>query len=1367
MSNISTTGLVQSPSSQSSATSTRSPVINGQPERRPSQSYGHLRQSSKVQTQSRNESFTPSPTTRPLSPELANAINESSGSLVDYNTMLRRGTLQRQPSKSSSNTMQGSSYHPVSSSTLISERDFSDTGNSSIQKRIDRTRSSRHRHEHSHHRSSSRPQQEQKTVGEYALHHLFTKFVPLADHKVTQCSMDPLNPANNIELICGPGVDPDFDQLLFAMAHITRRKPQHLVDTVMLWRQQRVHKSSDAGQDSSSPSPLQKMIPRRATDYSQIRSPDASLGEHIDDEWRYKKDFQSAVVIYLTCRVLIEVFNQDDASALSSRLYERLEGIIFERLQDLDPNTFPEFPFRRAIYAIYTQTLGAMSIWSLQSVARCFLTDLKASQRELNGRGVIPKELENKVESMIMSMQHIRIKLQPEGVWRESCDFLLGLADLFVSAHGAQVKYAYCHVLAHLLLPIVSNWGPQMNTQKFRDFLTIVNPRISGIVAKPRHWSDAIGLSSMIVCASTADQFVSAWLSTINNLQTKLKDRNCRALALQAITRLVWTYLERIQEPTTAIRRLDDVMKTVLPSGKKNSFTLDAAVCEALIELIRIIGYHYQEYCFRTLIFPLINSDLFVSGRDIRVEQLDPERMVVGIRAFLMIVADLEMAERGKPPFPRFRNGSLATDPMAIAGSSPHRLGPAFRPNEARNVLDLRPVATSKLSQSAREFHTRFCEILGKITIICDNAFGGQAVLDEKFSGGFAPKTPLSDSFSFGRRDDHQGVTEQRLGFYELLHVAVQALPRCLPAHVQFKPLINLLCTCTAHVQSNIAASSIQSLKAIARQSFAQAVTTGFARFIFNFDARYSTMSEEGLLGPEHIESTLSLYVELLQIWIEEIKQKTKEASSSGFASDGSSGSRGLQLDLISVSNHVDEVESLGVFFLCSQSRRVRAYAVKVLRIVTEFDTALGRQNPRIIQILEGDSQRVMDMNDESLTVAERSRLQKGKSKSMNQPTLVELSSSDVSYDATLWLKVFPNIIRLSFDLCPSAIMLGREIVCARLLQMHETITCLDNDTRGVPMPSTDYASTRTPNRLQSTSPQIIIEQWKLYLIMACTTVTNAGAQTQSQLDKTQHARKISKLVQQGQDKISSARALFAYVIPLLSAGQSSIRDAIVIALSSINISLYRTLLESLQYAVTTCKEEAKQRIGSHQRTGSNPRKSPSTDRLRTGVTQVYRLTARFLHEQIVLEDEWILNNLCTYTRDLMIFLGDSEIQSDWECQKLRRQYCGLLEELFDGVNRTTDDLRYIPFESRKTAFALMEDWCGYSPNQARIAQREDAMKQVLMQRHPDARERTNINASMETERRDLSIAALSAMAALCVSIESIFFTPLLMLTIF
>ena len=1059
---------------------------------------------------------------------------------------------------------------------------------------------------------------------------------------------------------------------------------------------------------------------------------------------------RSQVSIYLLCRVLIEVYGQTDVVRLNPGLADKIEDIIFVQLKNTEPEHFRNFPFRAVNWKIFGQLLGVMSTTNLRSVSQRFVNELRIYQHDLGVKGAVTTQVERKVELLILAMQHLHVRTQPEGPWRDSCDFLLTLGEFFLNSHGPSIKHSYCQTLEDLVMPIAARWGPQVNVQKFRDFLNRVNSRVSQMIVKPRHWCDAFRLSIVLLCASPTEYFAGQWLTVATSLQGKLKDRASREYALQGICRLVWTYLERVTEPSSSIiRKLDDVMKVVLPSGKKSYLSNDPTYSEPIIELIRVIGYRQQEFCFRTIIFPLISSDLFSPGKDTKVEQLEPEKMVIGIRAFLAIMSDLEKAEHGRPPFPRFNGGGLAMDSRTVPGIL-HSSQPSGGP---RNMFDLekdqlsRPMNISKLNDSTREFFGRFCEIIAKITVMCDNAFGGQVVLDEKF-GGLTPKTPLTESFTFGRREEHVGFAEHRHGFYELFHVAVQALPRCLSAHVQLNALINLLCTGTAHVHSNIAISSTQSLKSIARQALAQPVTIGFARFIFSFDVRYSTMSDEGMLGPGHIENTLTLYVELLQIWIEEIERKTKDTANEP-TGDGSSDSRSLQLDLTSIASLVEEVESHGIFFLCSQSRRVRSFAVKVLKIVTDFDVALGRKIDRIIHILEGDSQRVLSINDEQLTVAERSRLQKGKRKSISQSTLIDLCSSDVSYDATLWLKLFPNIIRLSFEVCPFASTLGREIVCARLLQMHDSITRLDSDVRG-PVLGTDHGPTRVLNRLGATSPEIIIEQWKLYLVMACTTMTNPGAQTQSQLDKSQHARKISRGIHQGQDKISSARALFAYIIPLLTAGQSSIRDAIVIALGSININLYRTLLESLQYAVTTCKEEAKQRIGTHQRTGSNPRRNPRTDRLRTEVTQVYRLTARFLHEPAVLRDEWIINNLCIYSKDLMIFLNDAEIQNDWECQKLRRQYCGLLEELFDGINRTPDPSRYMAFESRKSAFALMEDWCGYSPNQGRINQREDNMRQSVLEQHQEVGEKTNVTATMEIEKRNLRTAALSAMAALC-----------------
>ncbi|KAL8807273.1 MAG: hypothetical protein Q9182_000778 [Xanthomendoza sp. 2 TL-2023] len=1339
-------GQSMSPRSQSSAATARSPTgPNGAIERRPSvtQAYYHTNKNHGGYQHARKASFVNSPATSPLSPQTMPTDYVSMAMAYSVTPDLR-------PKESPRSTVNASTPPTPKSTT---EREIGDGDHTTTtQRRADRIHNGRPRRAPSHQRVHSRQHhQEQKTVSECALDHLFFLFVEKANLKIEYCIDDRRDGEPRVEDICGPGADPEFDQLISTLGYTARQKPKQLIDSVMLWRRE---ESAKAKTKSNEAHPMYTVLsapPRRNPDFPHMqymdqlqRSNQAGYASSPSPQILSMRGERTvATSIYLLCRVLIEVYNQTTLSCLPPAAAENLEDIIFGQLKNTEPEHLRS-TFRLANWKAFCQLLGVMSEMNLTSVAHRFMTDLRISQIQPSAKAELTGDAENKIVLMIWATRHLRIKTEPEGLWKESCELLNTIGEFFVNSHGQGIKHAYCQVIEQMVLPIAATSPtPQIYLARWKDFLNIVSARLTQMLVKPQYWADAFRLSAVMLCASPNETFAAQWLSMITSLQTKLKDKTARSSAFQSVCRLVWTYLDRINEPVSVtIRKLEDVMKVVFPSGKRSHLSTDPVVADPKVELIRIVGYRYPEFCFKSVIFPLMNAELFTSGKDIRVEQLEPERIVIGIKAAMAIIADRNASELRRPPFPLFSNLSVFEDSLQGFYIARQLSKDALEPRIYGTHNETSSMVLSP-DDASRDYYVRFCEILGKITLVCDEAFGGQAVLDEKL-GGVIPKTPISDTFSFSRKDDHAATADQKQGFYELFHTAVRALPRCLSPDIPFNPLINLLCTGTAHVRTNIASSSAQSLKFIARQSHAQAVTIGFARFIFNFDARYSTMSDEGMLGPGHIEHTLRLYVELLQIWIEEIKSKSKDAAVQS-PNELQSSSRGLQLDLASIPALVEEVESHGVFFLCSQSRRVRSFAVKVLRLVTEFDTALGRSHPRITHILEGDAQIVMDPMDEQLSVAERSRLQKGSRRGVQQNTLVELCSSEVSYDTTLWFKLFPNLIRQSFERCPFAVTLGRDIVCTRLLQMHNTISSFAGNSRGHALPVSEANTARAFNRLGTTSVEVVIEQWKLYLVMACTTMTNAGAQTQSQLANAQHSRKLSnKGYSQGQEKISSARSLFANVIPLLASSPSNVRDAIVIALGSINLNLYRTLLESLQYAVTSCKEEAKLRVGTHQRTGSSPRRDRRTDCLRTEVTHVYRLTARFLREEAVLKDDWVVKNITTYTKDLMIYLSDTEIQNDWECHNLRRQYCGLLEELVIALNRTPDPSIWMAFESRKSSFTLMEDWCGFSPNHSRVN------PQGLQMEQHEAGDKTNIDAVIEIEKRNLRTAALSAMATLC-----------------
>ncbi|KAH8809079.1 cell morphogenesis protein-like protein PAG1 [Xylogone sp. PMI_703] len=1315
----------------------------------------HHRQTSIVNgiQHSRNGSVASS-SAGPLSPQMIAAAGSSIGEMDAFNA----GRAERDPSfMSTASSMTSFS----SNATLVPDRAPTPMDNSTVmQKRVERMHSGRSRqyNGHAHSRSQSRHHKEElKTVGEYALHVLFTSFIAQAEEKINQCTSGPLYPEPQIEQICGVGVDPAFDQLISALGHIASQKPKPLIDSMMLWRRSKSDSANEARislQHSTNPSPGHLL--RRSTE------PIHTLSEHVDpinsngqlspaarQELVVQAERRSTVSIYILCRVLIEVIGQSTLACITPEMEDKLEGIIYGQLKYIDPDALVNSPLRLANWYLFCRLLGVMSEVNFERLADRYIADLEKLQRELIVKTPTNRDAEGKMEMVLGGMRYLRIKIYPDDAWDQSCDFMISLGRLFQQSHGHRLKYAYCQILDILLLPIAAKANTELNMPKWTQVVQTISPRLALMFAKPRHWPVAFPLTATMLCVSPVETFSMQWLQLVLPLQPKLKDRFSRPICLQVISKLLWTYLYRTNDSVNStIKKLDEVVKLILPAGKKTYISTDPSVAEPLIEIIRIIGFKHQDFCFRTIVFPLINADSFAAGKEPKLEQLEPEKMVIGIRAFLAIMADLEKGEPGRPPFPQYHQplpfyDRLPNSPSAFRQSSPVIETPSTNTREERLS---RPVLTAALSDIGKEYYARFCEILGKITIICDNTFGGQAVLDEKFNAP-TPKTPMSDTFNFARRDDHQSPSDQKQGFYELLHVAVQALPRCLLPDIPIHSLVNLLCTGTAHVQYNIAESSAQSLKAIARQSYAQQVTMGFARFIFNFDDRYSTMSDGGMLGPGHVESTLKLYLELLRIWIEEIKQKTKEAAADASA-EGSADKRGLQLSGTWV--HVDEVESHGLFFLCSQSRRVRAFAVDVLRLIIEFDAALGKDNVRLIHILEGDSVRVMDFNEEHLSVAERSRLQRGMRKSNSQSALIELCSSEVTYDTTLWFKIFPNLIRISYDRCPFAVTLGRELICNRILQMYKSIVALSEGSRGPQYGAyTRYESNngRMVARTTTTPPEVLIEQWKLYLIVACSTLSDKGGQQLIAPQPPQHFRKGSKSASPGLDKITSARTLFKYVIPLLPASSASIRDAVVMGLGSININIYKTLLEELQGVVARCNDEARARI--HQRTVSSPRRNRKTDLLRTEVTNVYKLTSHFLKEEEVYKDDWILNNLVTYTRELKLFLGSEEVQMDWEFQKLRRHYCGLMEELFEGINRTPDPSQWMTFESRKSSFSLMEDWCGYSPNQAQIRQREDSMRQSMIDQQT-AGERGTVTAAMEIEKRNLRTAALSAMAALC-----------------
>ena len=1203
-------------------------------------------------------------------------------------------------------------------------------------------------------------QPELKTVGEYALHHLFTSFIAEADERIERCMQNSREPEPRIENICGPGADVAFDQIISSLGRINRHNPNSLIDSVIQWRT----KKADAAENIYN----EFKALRDAASYAARIQPNGNSSTPVQTpsgqdiavmEYNVSlADRRSRLSIYILCRALIEIVGRTTLQALNGpentrNTAGRLEEVIYGQLQTADPDILSSSPILRANWIVRGQLLGVMSGIRFSEVTDRFIKDLEQAQKRLSVKGLADPKFASKTSLLVQSMRWLSIRTYPEESWSQSCDMLLLLAKFFAEVHGRTMKHAYAELFERLLIPIAASATSELNFSKWKDVVAALQQRIAQMLSKAHHWPHVYPLQAVLLCASPSDQFLTNWLQLVTSFQPKARDRSARSHALKGICRLLWRYLYRHAESPNAVqKKLDEIVKVVFQGGKRVLISTEPCIADPLIQLIRIIGYKHQDLCFRNIIFPLMNSELFSGAeKELKIESLDPEKTVIAIRAFLAIMGDLE---KGEPPqFPVTFECDTLVDPLTRTTTTHRRTrSQGFALSAGNSERLSRPVTSSNLNDTSKDYYVKFCKMLGQLTIICDNTFGGQAVLDEKFASQ-TPKTPMAEAFTFNKKDDLMNPTDIRQNYYDLLHVAVEALPRCLSPHLPINALVNLLCTGTAHVQSHIATSSAQALKSIARQSYAQPVTIGFARFIFNFDDRYATVSDGSLLGPGHIENTLKLYVELLQIWIDDIQKRTRKAVADP-VDDPEYSTRALPLDLSGILAHVDEVESHGLFFLCSPSRAVRAIAVKVLRLITQFDTALGKPCTRIISLLESGSEKVIDAKDERLTLAERSRLQRGLRNSNNNSTLVELCSSDAPHDANLWFKIFPNLVRLSSEVCLQAVALTRELVYQRLTHSHPAISALGEGQKQTTTSAEQaFASNRSPTRLNGSSPDVIIEQWKIHLIFACTTLTNIGSnanQLPVSSQSSQHTHKSSKSSATSQGGIASANKLFMKVVLFLTASNLAVRAAAVAGLGATNATLFQPLLESLRPYVAVCSSEAKERLASHQRSVSSPRRSRRTDCLRTEITHLLSLTCHLLQDPIIFKQDHVLDFITDYTKHVRLFLSDSEIQAELEFQKLRTHFCTLMDRLYACTRKLENGNKWISFQSRQATFSLMENWCGFSPHEPQIRRQQDHIRQSFLEREGDPHNRIIINAAIEKEKNELQTAALGAMASLC-----------------
>ncbi|CAG8824192.1 11256_t:CDS:1, partial [Racocetra persica] len=368
----------------------------------------------------------------------------------------------------------------------------------------------------------------------------------------------------------------------------------------------------------------------------------------------------------------------------------------------------------------------------------------------------------------------------------------------------------------------------------------------------------------------------------------------------------------------------------------------------------------------------------------------------------------------------------------------------------------------------------------------------------------------------------------------------------------------------------------------------------------------------------------LRLYYDLLKRWLYQLQHKKPNEIVGNFS------------DVVedpSIWTIIEETEANGLLFLCSRSCMIRKYAISILHLAAELDLQFHERKEKnnttrsravsveskqsgaadddasnirndesllnnnsgikllyssnrndhksdytcIIHVLERGGKELIKFDTElqnSLSIVESVRL--SNLQKSGKDVLLRLVESENPTDAAIWARCFPNFIKICTEYCPVTVAICRNNICARIVQMQMAIV-----TAGESLSRTPTATLTVPRfhyqKVILSATDGLIEQWRSYLIVACSTITSIDELADQK--SSSHARKRTALT----ERIGSARDLFRMILPLLTSEHCTIRESVVTALGNINENVYKVLLEDMQPYFKSVIEDYRTKINKQQ----------------------------------------------------------------------------------------------------------------------------------------------------------------------------------------
>ncbi|XP_042663953.1 protein furry homolog-like isoform X7 [Tyto alba] len=1071
--------------------------------------------------------------------------------------------------------------------------------------------------------------------GEYVIKSLFAEFAVQAEKKIEVVMAEPLEKLLSRSL--QRGEDLQFDQLISSMSSVAEHCLPSLLRTLFDW-----YRRQNGTEDES-----YEYRPRSST---------KSKGDDQQRERDYLLERRDLAVDFIFCLVLIEVLKQIPVHPVPDPLVHEVLNLAFKHFKHKEGYSGTNTGNVHIIADLYAEVTGVLAQSKFQAVRKKFVTELK----ELRQKEQSPHVVQS-IISLIMGMKFFRVKMYPVEDFEASFQFMQECAQYFLEVKDKDIKHALAGLFVEILIPVAAAVKNEVNVPCLKNFVEMLYQTTFELSSRKKHSLALYPLITCLLCVSQKQFFLNNWHVFLQNCLSHLKNKDPKMsrVALESLYRLLWVYVIRIkcESNTVTQSRLMSIVSALFPKGSRSVVPRDTPL-NIFVKIIQFIAQERLDFAMKEIIF-----DLLSVGKSPKTFTINPERMNIGLRVFLVIADSLQQKD-GEPPMP--------TTGVVLPSGNTLRVKKIFL-NKTLTDEEAKVIGMSIYYPQVRK-------ALDSILRHLDKEVG---------------RPMCMTSVQMSNKEPEDMITGERKPKIDLFRTCIAAIPRLIPDGMSRTDLIELLARLTIHMDEELRALAFNTLQALMLDfpDWREDVLSGFVYFI---------VREVTDVHPTLLDNAVKMLVQLINQWKQAAQMHNKNQDSQRGVSNGAAHTLPLERTLYSSVFHV--VEGFALVILCSTRPATRRLAVSVLREIRALFT--------LLEISKSDDELAIDVMDRlsatilesfiHLTGADQTTLLYCPS-SIDLQTLADWNSSPISHQfdvvspSHIWIFAHvtqgqdPWIISLSSFMkqenlpkhCPTAVSYAWTFAYTRLQLLS---------------PQVDINSPINAKKVNTTtSSDSYIGLWRNYLILCCSAASSSNSSTSTGSVRCSPPETLASTPDSGYSidsrviGIPSPSSLFKHIVPMMRSESLEITESLVLGLGRTNPGAFRELIEELHPIIKEALE----------RRPENMKRRRRRDILRVQLVRIFELLADagvISHSAsggLDNETHSLNNTLLEYV-DLTRQLLEAENEKDSDTLKdIRCHFSALVANIIQNVPVHQRRSVFPQQSLRHSLFMLFSHWAG------------------------------------------------------------------------